>query len=78
MLGKKLSEKSAKKFFYIHTNFVTKYGGGKTRETIFQKHKISGIKKCREKNRRKKVRKSFLYSHKYRYKIWGKNARNNF
>ena len=36
MLGKKLSEKTAKNVFYIHTNTVTKkWGGGKKRETIF-------------------------------------------
>ena len=35
MLGKKLSEKVRKKFFYIHTNIVTKKWGEKTRETIF-------------------------------------------
>ena len=34
-VGEKIVEKSAKTFFYIHTNIVTKKWGGKTRETIF-------------------------------------------
>jgi len=39
MLGKKSSQKSAKKLFYIHTNIVTKKWWKKTRETIFpEKH----------------------------------------
>ena len=59
MFGKKLSEKSAKNVF-LYTQISLKNKGGKTRETIFQKHKNSGIKKCREKNRRKKVRKGFF------------------
>ena len=34
--GEKIVGKSAKIVFYIHTNIVTKkWGGGKTRETIF-------------------------------------------
>ena len=40
----KIVGKSVKNVFYIHTNIVTKYVG-KTRETIFQKHKNSAIKK---------------------------------
>ena len=35
MLGKKSSEKSAKNFFYIHTNIVTKYGGGENARNNF-------------------------------------------
>ena len=60
MVGKKLSEKSEKNVFYIHTNIVTKYGGKKTRETIFQKHKNNATKKCGEK-KSEKVRKSVFY-----------------
>ena len=42
-------------------------GGEKRAKQFFQKHKNSAIKKCWEKNRRKKVRKTFfLYSHEYR------------
>jgi len=32
--NKNRRKKLRKKFFYIHTNIVTKNGGGKTRETI--------------------------------------------
>jgi len=37
-VGKKSSQISAKNFFYIHMNIVTKNGREKTHETIFQKH----------------------------------------
>ena len=60
MLGKKLSAKSAKNVFLYSHKYRYKIWGEKKRETIFQKHKNSGIKKCREKNRRKKVRKRFF------------------
>ena len=40
--------------------------GEKTRETIFQKHKNSAIKKCWEKNVGKSAKNFFLYSHEYR------------
>ena len=64
MLGKKLSEKTAKNVFYIHTNAVTKKrGGGKKRETIFPETRIVRAKNDGGKNRRKKVRKTFLYIH---------------
>ena len=79
MLGKKLSAKSAKNVFLYSHKYRYKIWGGKTRETIFQKHKNSGIKKCSEKNRRNKVRKRFFYIHtNIVTKYGGKNARNNF
>ena len=76
MLGKKLSEKSAKNVFLYSHEYRYKIWGGKTRETIFQKHKNSAIKKCWEKNRRKKVRKTFFYIHtNIVTKRWGGKSR---
>ena len=77
MFGKKSSEKSEKNgFLYIHTNIVTKKWGEKRAKQFFKKHKISAIKKCLEKNRRKKVRKTFfLYSHEYRDQKMGGTKR---
>ena len=64
MLGKKSSEKSAKNvFLYSHKYRDKKMGGTKRAKQFFQKHKISAIKKFWEKNRRKKVRKTFFYIH---------------
>ena len=61
MLGKQSSEKSAKNVYFLLTQISLQNMGGKTRETIFEKHKNSAIKKCWEKNRRKKVRKTYFY-----------------
>jgi len=80
MLGKKSSEKSAKNvFLYLHKYRYQKMGGGKKRaKQFFQKHKNSAIKKCWEKNRRKKVRKNFfLYSHENRDQKMGGTKRVN-
>jgi len=64
MLGKKSSEKSAKKvFLYTHQYRDQKMGGGEKRETIFPETTDSASKKMLGKNRRKKVRKSFFYIH---------------
>ena len=61
MLGKKLSEKTAKNVFYIHRNIVTKKTKGTKRaKQFFQKHTNSAYKKCWEKNRRKKCEKRFF------------------
>ena len=49
VVEKNRRKKVRKTFVYIHTNIVTKKWGGKTRETIFQKHKNSAFKKCWEK-----------------------------
>ena len=80
MFGKKSSEKSAKNVFLYSHKYRNKIWGGETRETIFQKHKNSAIKKCREKNRRKNCAKNvFLYSHKYRdQKMGGKKRAKQF
>ena len=81
MFGKKSSEKSEKNGFFIFTQIsLPKNGGGKRAKQFFQKHKISAIKKCIEKNRRKKVRKTFFYIHTNIVikKCGGKNPRNNF
>ena len=80
MLGKKSSEKKCENVFYIHTNIVTKNGLKKRAKQFIQKHKNSAIKKCWEKYRRKKVRKTFFYIHtNIVTKKWGEqNARNNF
>ena len=51
-----------KRFFYIHTNIVTKKGGEKLAKQFFQKHTNSARKNVKN-NRRKKVRKTFLYIH---------------
>ena len=68
-----------KKRFFIFTRIsLPKNGATKRAKQFFQKHINSAIKKCWEKNRRKKCEKRFLYAHKYRYqKMGGKNARNN-
>jgi len=62
MLGKKSSEKSAKTvFLYAHEYRDQKIGGTKRAKQFFQKHTISASKKCLEKNRQKKVRKTVFY-----------------
>ena len=61
MLEKKSSGKSAKNvFLYSHEYRDQKIGGSKRAKQFFQKHKNSANKKCWEKNRRKKVRKTFF------------------
>ena len=62
MLGKKSSEKSEKNVFLnSHEYRDQKMGGIKRAKQFFQKHTNSASKKCWEKNRRKKVRKTFFY-----------------
>ena len=64
MLGKKSSERSEKIFFlYSHEYRDEKIGGTKRAKQFFQKHNLSASKKSLEKNRRKKVRKTFFYIH---------------
>ena len=61
MFGKKSSEKSAKNvFLYSHEYRDQKMGGTKRAIQFFQKHTNSASKKCWEKNRQKKVRKTFF------------------
>ena len=80
MLGKKSSEKSAKKLFlYSHEYRELKMGGKKLAKQFFQKHTNSASKKFWEKNRRKKVRKSFFYIHSNIVnKIWGEKRAKQF
>jgi len=62
MLGKKTSEKSAKKVFLYSHEYRDQKMGWKTRETNFQKHRYSARKKSSE----KRAKKVFLHSHEYR------------
>ena len=64
MLGKKSSEKSEKNvFLYSHEYRYQKMGATKRAKQFLQKHTNSASKKCWEKNRRKKVRKTYFYIH---------------
>jgi len=60
-VGKKSSIKGGKCFLYIHEYRDQKMGGKKCANQFFQKHMISANKKW-EKNRPKKVRKTFFTS----------------
>jgi len=61
-VGKKSSEKGGKaRFLYSHEYRDQKMGRKKRAKQFFQKHTISASKKW-EKNRRKKVRKTFFIS----------------
>ena len=64
IVGKKLSQKSAKKhFFYSHEYRVQKMGGKNARNNFFRNSTNSANKKYEEKNRRKKGRKNVFYNH---------------
>ena len=63
MLGKKSSEKSAKNFFYIHTNTVTKKWGGEKARNNFSRNTRIVRAKLLGKKFRKKLRKTFFYIH---------------
>ena len=76
MLWKKIVGKKCEKCFFIFTQILLQNMGGKTRETIFQKHKNSAIKKCREKIVGKKCEKQFFYIHtNIVTKKWGAKTR---
>ena len=79
MLGKN-RRKKVRKTFFIFTQISLQNMGGKTRETIFQKHKNSANKKCWGKIFGKKCEKLFFYIYaNIVTKKWGEqNARNNF
>ena len=63
-VGKKLSQKSAKKRFFIFTSISCPKNGGKNARNNFSRNSTnSASKKCEEKNRRKKVRKNVFYNH---------------
>ena len=69
-------KKVRKHVFYILTKIVTKNGGKKKCETIFQEHNYSSNKKFSEKNRFKKVRKHVFYIHtNIMTKKWGEKTR---
>ena len=80
MLGKKSSEKSAKYFFYIHTNIVTKNWGGKNARNNFSRNTlIVRAKNVGEQIVGKRCDKRFLYSHEYRdQKIGGTKRAKQF
>ena len=59
-VGEKIVGKKCEKLFFTCTQISLQNMGGKKRETIYQKHKNSAIKKCWEKNRRIKVQKTFF------------------
>ena len=76
MFGKNLRKIVRKRFLYSHEYHDQKMGGTKRAKQFFQKHTNSAIKKCWEKNRRKKVRKSVFYIRKNIVtKIGGKETR---
>jgi len=74
-LRKKLSEKSAEKVFYIYTNSVKKRLGKKARINFSRNTRIVRAKNVGEKIFGKKLKKSFFYSHEYRYQKMGGKTR---
>jgi len=81
MLGKKSSERSEKKRFFLFTRIsLPKNGGEKRAKQFFQKYTSSASKKCWGINSSEKSAKNvFLYSHVFSdQKMGGKKARNNF
>ena len=64
MFGKNFSENSAKNvFLYSHEYRELKMVETKRAKQFFHQHTNRAGKKCWEKNRRKKVRKTFFYIH---------------
>ena len=64
MLRKKSSEKSARNIFLYSQEYRDQKMAGKKRaKQFFQNHKNSACKKFWEKNRRKKMPKSFINIH---------------
>ena len=74
-MGEKIVGKKCEKRFFKFTNIVTKKWVEKTRETNFPETHEYCVQKMLGKNRRKKVRKKFLYSHEYRYQKMGGKKR---
>ena len=65
-----------KTFFYINTNIVTKKWGEQNARNNFSRNTlIARAKNVWEKIVGKSAKYVFLYSHKYRYKIWGGKTR---
>ena len=76
MREKIFAKKCEKTFLYSHEYRDQKMGGKERAKQLFQKHTNSASKKCWEKNRRKKLRKTFfLYSHDYRVQKMGGKTR---
>ena len=74
-VGKKLSEKSAKKRFLYSNEYRDQKMGEKTRETIFPENTNSASKKCLKKSSEKSAKIRFLNSHKYRDQKFGGKKR---
>jgi len=76
MLGKKSSEKSAKKvFLYSHEYRDQKMGGKNSRNNFSRKTRIVRAKNVGKKIFGKKCEKRFLYSHEYREQKMGEKTR---
>ena len=79
MLGKKSSEKRAKKVFYIHTNIVNKKWWEKRSKQFFRNTRIVRSKNVGKKIVGKSAKNVFLYSHEYRdQKMWMKKRAKQF
>ena len=78
-VGKKSSEKNAKKrFLYSHEYRDHKMGGKNARNNFSRNTRIVRTKKCSENNRRKNCEKTFFFHTNIVTKKWGqRNARNN-
>jgi len=63
MLGKKSSQKSAKKRFLYSYEYRYQKMGGKSAKQFFQKIRMMRTKKCCDKNRSEKLRKKVFYMH---------------
>jgi len=75
-MGKKSSQKSAKKrFLYSHENRDQKMGGGKCGKQFFHKHTNGSSKYVGKKIVAKKCKNFFLHSHEYRYQKMGRKKR---
>ena len=78
-VGKKSSEKSAKKRFLYSHEYRAKKRGEKREKQFFQKHTNSATKKVGKKIVGKSAKKRFLYSHEYRdQKMGGKKRGKQF
>ena len=75
-VGKKLSQKSAQKFFFNkHMNIVTTNGGKKCEKKILPETHVYLEQKTMEKNRLEKVRKHVSLTHEYRDEKSGEKTR---
>ena len=76
MLGKKSSEKSAKKLFlYSHEYWDQNMGGKNAQNNFSWNTRIVQQKKVAKKSSEKSSKKRFLYSHEYRTKKMGEKTR---